>query len=642
MGKAVINTLSIVIFIFFGSQELFSQVNILKRKISLNLSGIQLENALLEISDEADFSFSYDASILPKKKVSMHVENEPVKNVLDQILPDNIDKQVSGNHLILLKSTGSEEEVEITIEGSITKAWNHNPLSDIVVYEVNTLVSDISDENGHYHLEIPIKQKQIALKFSHNHFKDTVVILEAENQNFNVSLEPKNFVTPLDSIKSQPMKQLVPIGSHPWVQGIVSEIMLERSVNTGFIRERFFQVSIVPSIGSNHEMSGLVRNKLSLNIFSGYSYGVGAFEMGGFFNITHTDVHGFQIAGLGNLVGETTKGAQIAGILNHNNGSMYGFQISGISNKVMDTLKGVQIAGISNRLLGTMKGVQIAGINNFASEDVDGVQIAGISNISQENVKNLQLAGLLNYGKQIEGMQFSGLINIATGDVDGAQFAGLLNKAGELSNFQFAGLGNISTDSVHGNQYAGLFNISKYTQGGQFGFFNFSDSTSGTPIGFFSFVTKGFREIELSSREISPLNIAFKTGVNSFYNIFTAGFGNWDAGKQWMFGYGVGARKILSRRWDYSFEYTANWISEQRKLQEELSLLNIFDLSFAYKSQNGFSVSFGPSFNFWISEWKDEESGEFLSDLAPYSLLEDEIRGTRFQAWMGWKLAVHF
>lgn len=641
--EMAVNKCFFLVFLVIASASLHSQTNILKRKISLNVQDQKLEKVLLEISNKADFTFSYDASILDdKESVNLQVEEESVKNVLAEILPPNIQSKISGNHLILLRSNENPQKEKVQIEGRVYNGINRIALPNIVVYELNSLVSGLSDEQGRFKLSIPIKNNQLALSFSRNAFEDTTLFLLAEDQYIEVMLRPLKYDGPKQKIQRKPLQNLLTIETNPLVKQLVPHPMLERTALSGTYQQKFFQLSFLPNIGTNLEMSGLVENKISLNVLAGYSHAVGLFEMGGLFNVTQTKVKGAQIAGMGNMVGGNIHGLQMAGLFNQNHGSMYGFQIAGIHNKVLDTLKGVQLAGINNLLRGSMTGIQIAGVNNFTSQNVDGIQLAGISNITKGNLQNLQIAGMFNYCRNVEGLQLAGIGNFAFEDVQGHQLAGLFNKANKVSAYQIAGLINVSTDSVLGNQLSCIFNFAKYTEGGQLALFNFSDSTSGTPVGFLSFVNKGYREIEVFSREVMPLNIALKTGVHGFYNIFSTGLGSWEGGKRWMIGYGIGSKEVLSERWDINIEFSGNWLSEQKKIQGELSLLSIFDVVMEYKFVNGTSISLGPSLNLWISEWKDAESGEYLSRLAPYASLKQEIRGTLIQGWAGAKLGVHF
>ena len=67
-----------------------AQDNLLRRKVSINAGEERLENVLLEISDLAQFTFSYDASIIASnQKVSFSSRNETVKSTLEQVLPEN-------------------------------------------------------------------------------------------------------------------------------------------------------------------------------------------------------------------------------------------------------------------------------------------------------------------------------------------------------------------------------------------------------------------------------------------------------------------------------------------------------------------------------------------------------------------------
>src|SRR5690606_27809120 len=142
------------------------------------------------------------------------------------------------------KSNNTDLEGKVLIEGVVRNKLNSNKLTGIVIFEANSLLSDISDKNGHYQLEVPIKKNQLALSFTHKSFSDTVVLLKPRSQKLNVSLLPLEYSSPLESSQSQPLTNLDPIGDHPWVQELVPKTMVERTAYTGFIQERFFQVSM--------------------------------------------------------------------------------------------------------------------------------------------------------------------------------------------------------------------------------------------------------------------------------------------------------------------------------------------------------------------------------------------------------------
>lgn len=633
-----------VLILAFSSMTGYAQDNLLKRKVQLSATDQPLEDVLLELSDKAKFTFSYDASILKEEKISVSVSNVSVKTTLDKILPNNVDYKVSGNHLILLRkfSDDGRAREKYTISGHVYNKDNGAPLKDIVVYEISSLISAVTDEQGAFTISVPAQFEQLGLSFNQKAVQDTVILIAPKDQNITISLVPVRPVTAAEAIRNITFQPVLSVESVSLVQQVVSSQMMLRTENTGLVLHKVGQFSFFPTAGTNLKMSGLVENNFSLNVFIGYAYGVNVVEVGGLFNVIRNDVKGFQAAGLGNVVGENIKGIQVGGVFNHNKGSLTGVQVGGVSNKLVDSLRGFQVAGVNNILKGGMKGVQIAGVNNLTTRTVDGVQIGGLTNIAREDVRKMQIAGLLNMGRNVEGVQLAGVINLSKGEIRGVQLAGVINKGKNVKAIQLAGVGNIAGDTVSGTQIASVFNKARYVDGRQIGLVNIADSSSSTPIGFFSFVKKGYRAFEVSSNEVTPVNVAFKTGVKRLYNIFSAGYGSWRGGEQWSFGYGLGAQWRLSEKGFMNFEYTAHWVNEEKSFQKDLSLLHRLDITFGKRKARGLTFSAGPSINVWLSEWKDPETGKYLTQLAPYTLISDKLGTTLIQFWVGGKLAVQF
>lgn len=619
----------------------YAQDNLLKKEISLKVSDQPLQEVLMVISDQGKFNFSYDATIFSdNQKISLTSDNEPVKAILDRMLPENIEYKVSGNHLILLKKpvsdSGKKEKYLIT--GRVADVRDQQPLNSIVVYEVSSLVSDVTDADGKFSMAVPAHYEQLGLSFSHKAVADTVILIMPQDQQLIISLTSFKPAFPAKSIKTMPVAD--PVESFPLVQKLVSPQSLLRTEHSDIVLRRTAQISFLPTLGSNLKMSGLIKNQFSVNVLAGYARGAGLVELGGLFNIIRNNVNGFQAAGLGNVTGGKTSGFQLAGIFNHNKGSLVGFQAAGIHNMLIDSLHGVQLAGISNILKGDMKGAQISGINNLTTRNADGFQLAGLTNLALGDVRTIQLAGLFNKGRNVKGIQFAGLANLAAGEVRGFQLAGLINLAGKVNAIQFAGIGNIATDTVSGIQISSIFNYARYTKSSQIALLNVADTASGTPIGLLSFVRKGFRSVEFASDELQPLNLTLKTGVRRFYNIFTGGYGNWGGSTVWSFGYGFGSEKLLAGSRFVSVEYTAHWVSERNRLQEQLSLLNRLNINFGWNTLHGLGLSAGPAINVWLSEWHNPETEQYLTDLAPYTLLKEKIGTTLLQVWIGGKVAV--
>ncbi|UII32739.1 hypothetical protein LVD17_02680 [Fulvivirga ulvae] len=637
--KATLKYSSVVVFVLHFFCCTAQQTNILHKDISLTANDISLSESLSVLSNKAGFTFSYDASILSsEQKVSIHAQREPLKKILDNILPRDVEYRTSGNHLILLKKAADKasgkRKTGYHVSGKVRHASQNAPLEGIVVYEVSSLVSAVTDTGGNFSLLVPTEFEQLGLSFSRKSIKDTVILIPRKDQSINILLQPQETIRQVNSITTLPVGQPGPVESLSFVQQLVSDKSLLRTENSELVLNKPGQISILPKWGTNLKMSGLVENNFSVNLMAGYAYGVNGFELGGLFNVIRKDVEGVQAGGIGNFVGGNTRGFQLGGIFNHNRGAFIGFQASGINNLVIDSLNGVQLAGINNVLKGEMKGVQISGINNLTIRNVNGLQLGGLTNITLRDVQSVQVAGIFNKGRNVKGVQFSGLVNMADEAAKGVQVAGLVNLAGDVKGLQFGGLGNVSNATVSGVQIAGIFNYAKNAHSSQIALFNLADSASGTPIGLLSYVKNGYRALKLSSNELFPLELSFKTGVRHFYNSFSFGYGNWEGKSWWGFGYGFGTERALTDVSSLNLQYTAFWVNEEEKLQEEVSLLNRINLSWVYHKGN-IAFTIGPAINIWLSEWRHPVSGEYLTNLAPYTIAEKKYGTTQLQMWIG-------
>jgi hypothetical protein len=629
-------------FFLISSFHVFSQKSLLDRKVDLSFEHTSLERIFIYLSNEADFNFSYNANLISLDTlISVHIVNSTVEEVLNALLAQDISYQVSGNHLILLKErlpeNRSKKNVKYQIRGYVYNASNRTGLAKVSVFDASGLISALTDSSGYYSINLSSKYEQINLFYSKQNFRDTLIIVQPADQQLNVSLSQLNEKASIRPLRIKSIQPYEPVEKIGIVQRFVSPDLRIQAQNIEIEQKRIAQISILPNIGTNLKMSGLVENTFSLNVFAGYALGVNGLEVGGLVNIDRKDVKGLQIGGLGNVVGGTAKGLQIGGLFNNNRRNMAGAQIAGLSNILMDTIRGAQVAGISNVLRGSMYGWQVAGINNFTTESVDGVQMAGISNIAVKDVDVLQLSGVFNLGNQVNGFQVSGLVNAARGNVGGFQIAGLVNYSRSVRMGQISGLGNIATRNVNGFQLSALFNYAKYVKGGQISLFNLADSVGGTPVGLISIVRKGYHKIELSGEEVLYVNLTYKMGVRKFYNIFSAGIqpGN-GPNPVWGVGYGFGSQ-IGQKKIILNLDVKGTQIFEDVEKQN-------FNVSFRFTPQLGYRITrkfiffFGPALNLHVSDLRDPETHEFLTRIAPDNLLIwEKVPGqnTLFQLWLG-------
>ncbi|MFZ6010838.1 MAG: LA_2272 family surface repeat-containing protein, partial [Bacteroidota bacterium] len=397
-----------------------------------------------------------------------------------------------------------------------------------------------------------------------------------------------------------------------------TKIMKPQEVNMANIHDTLYrttQVSFVPFVGTNRKLSGNVINDYSFNILGGYALGTQKLEIGSIFNVDRGNVNGIQFAGLFNTVGGRVKGVQLAGLFNANG----------------DSLDGTQLAGLINVNLKGSKKFSGAGLINFTRLDSRAVQFAGLFNAT--------------IGAQ-RGPQVAGLFNFSTGSVTPLQWAGLWNfSAGNMKGAQVAGLWNFAGGEVTGGQVSGLLNYATRMKGAQVGLINISDSIRGVPVGFFSFSLKGYHKLEISADEIFYTNVAFRTGVRQFYNIFTAGakpntFENDTT--FWTFGYGIGTAPRINKWLSLNFDLTANQLVHRAEI-EEINLLNKLHVGCDVRLIKRVSLTFGVTLNAYITDTTYDGYIDIFTDYRP-SIIYDHTysNNVNMKMWWGGKVGLRF
>lgn len=361
---------------------------------------------------------------------------------------------------------------------------------------------------------------------------------------------------------------------------------------------RPFQLSLVTPIGTNGFKSHRCINHLSINLIAGVSKATEGVEIGGFANINRDHMYGVQVAGFGNIVGDDAAGVQIAGF----------------GNIVGDNAHALQLAGFGNIAGGKVYSGQIAGFANIAGGAVGGVQLAGFG-------------------------------NIAGGKVGGGQIAGFGNIGGHVNGLQLAGFGNIA-DNVNGAQVSSVINIAGHVKGLQLGLVNISEEMDGIPVGLISIVKKdGYRKLDISTSESLNAQVAYKMGVDHFYNIFAVGGRFTEELDYFSFGYGIGTQfnpfnnsivaNLEAMSWHVNEGYE-RWMTD-------LNLLNQVKFTLGIPFMNeAFTLYAGPSYNVMVSQTERAlELNE--TGIAPLWTFQDQVYGrTRIQQWVGMNVGLRF
>ena len=405
-----------------------------------------------------------------------------------------------------------------------------------------------------------------------------------------------------------------------------------------------FAMGLFPPINTNGTNAGNCINQVSINLISGYSGGLAGLEFAGLTNTELDFVRGAQFAGFGNFVNGEFTGFQFAGFANFNRNIARGFQFAGFGNFNYAEANGVLFSGFANFTNGKSLAIQMAGFANFC-EDVEGIQASGFANIVKGDGKVFQFAGLTNItlGK-VNGAQFAGFLNYSKEKMEKLQVAGVGNIAqGDVKGVQLAGLANIANGDLDGSQIAGLLNVANKVDGLQLGVINLADTIQhGIPIGVLSIVRDGFHEFEISAGEALNTQVAFKIGVDQFYNIFAVGTQYFGPEFMWSVGYGIGTHLMQRGQFKTQLELMSFHINEGSEWTNTYNNLQQVKLNFSKTISDRAAIFVAPTINLLITNKKMIDGKPFESRFAPYSFYSHSGDRTTLKGWIGLTAGIHF
>lgn len=597
------HTISFVLLLSTG--EANSQ-DILDKRVSFTVHEQRLDDVLTIIANQAGFSFSYNSNILKRDSlISISVNNRTVRQVLNQLFDGGYEYKASGNYVIIRRVilhlttvTKSEpaKEKSYTISGFVVNSETGEKLSDVSIYEANQLLSTLTDANGYFSIRLKDKYQATSLAVSKASFEDTTVNIR---QKYDLQLVIAIVPVQDEVIVSAPNQyetadttgsSLADADSVEWKFGrpneleetsfgrfLISARQKISSLNIkNFFTEKPFQVSVIPGVSTQGNMSGQVVNHFSINVLGGYTGGVKGMELAGLFNLNRKDVKYVQVAGLFNITGGSLTGLQVSGIQNTVLKSTTGFQTTGVSNFVKGDFNGVQIAGVSNINGNHMNGLQAAGVFNYQNRRSKGVQIAGVGNIAGGEKTGLQLGGVFNYAKRLKGVQI-GLINI-------------------------------------------------------------SDSSEGYSIGLINVVMKGYHKLAFYTTESIDANVAFKTGNPRFYSILLGGMNVGDKDqKLYSFGYGLGTEWTWANWLSLNPELTSQYL--YLGSWDHLNLLNKLYLQLNIRPAKRFTIFGGPSFAAYYFDQSVPVPGYKYDVISP-SYHSFGMGSSKLRGWFGWNAGI--
>jgi TonB-linked SusC/RagA family outer membrane protein len=140
---------------------------VLDRRVTLDVDAVEVQDVLTLLGKQAKVKFTYNPSQIPiHNRITMHVTDQKLSDVLTNVLHENIDYKVIGKQIALkpqqpFPATTEDPVASMTdvlygpiITGKITDATGA-PLPGVNVIVKGTTVGTTANANGEYTLEIP-------------------------------------------------------------------------------------------------------------------------------------------------------------------------------------------------------------------------------------------------------------------------------------------------------------------------------------------------------------------------------------------------------------------------------------------------------------------------------------------------------
>lgn len=362
----------------------------LDRLVTLRYENAPLESVLKKLGSAYGLKFSYVNNLIPlQQKVSIHVKNQALKDVLDALFKNTqVSYQLIGDQIVLKyepNKASSMLEVPEPTEAS--------RVSRIELEQIRNRNLPIPGVRDQSRVLIPIKEQlpyQPTMR-DQRRFLWVNQYIEKLQMLFQ-SLAPQNTAS-LDSLASKTFAGSDHVS--PLADSILNDPYWDYA-------EKDWQLTFVTPVGTNGAASLQTVNRLSVNLLAGAAAGLKGTEFGGFVNMETDYVHGAQLAGFANLVQKEVTGVQLAGFANLSGGQTKGVQGAGFANVALRPSQVIQAAGFANVVVGHNLGSQFAGFANVATGDVKGVQVAGFFNHARR-VKGSQI-GLINVADSVSGV----------------------------------------------------------------------------------------------------------------------------------------------------------------------------------------------------------------------------------------------
>ncbi|MRS04681.1 SusC/RagA family TonB-linked outer membrane protein, partial [bacterium] len=170
--KKLLLTMKISAFLLFvGIIELIADPGYSQNtRITIDLKNTTIEDVLNKIEDVSEFYFLFNQKLIDvDKRVDIMAQNEPIKDILGKIFPENVKYVVSNRQIVLTPADEQYALASIMQQGSVTgiikDASTGEPMPGVNISIKGTNTGTITDAEGRFSIEIANRDVTIVISF---------------------------------------------------------------------------------------------------------------------------------------------------------------------------------------------------------------------------------------------------------------------------------------------------------------------------------------------------------------------------------------------------------------------------------------------------------------------------------------------
>ena len=189
MNKKIIQQIRLSILLFVPALLFpLSTLHAQNVRVTIRGNGVKMEQVISAIERQTRYLFGIGDNVNTNQLVSVHVENEPLKKALDEMVRGtDISYTVEGTNILLFQRANASQERPVTVSGRVTDAKGQ-PIIGASVIVRGTTLGVSTDAEGRFTLEVPAPASSQTLEVSYLGY-ETASIPVGSRTSFVVTLQ---------------------------------------------------------------------------------------------------------------------------------------------------------------------------------------------------------------------------------------------------------------------------------------------------------------------------------------------------------------------------------------------------------------------------------------------------------------------